>query len=140
MAPPTANAAGAQRPQPPGDEAGDEAGRAGGARSNPTDLAIVVVAGFPAGCLKELQSPEVALCTFCTYSAALLAEFLKMLGLRPRYYKDSVRFTKQRWGVRTGVSKAKQAIIFGQSGALTSGRVWINASTESAASRPPILR
>jgi hypothetical protein len=99
MAPPTANAAGAQRPQPPGDEAGDEAGRGGEAGSNPTDLAIVVVAGFPAGCLKAPQSPEAALCILCTYSAALLAEFLKMLGLRPRYYKDPLRFTKQRRGV-----------------------------------------
>jgi hypothetical protein len=39
----------------------------------------------------------------------------------------------------TGVSKAKQAIMFGQRGAWMSGRVWINSLIESAARKPPIL-
>jgi hypothetical protein len=49
-----------------------------------------------------------------------------------------------RWSPKkeahTGVSKAKHAMMFGQRGALMSGRVFMNASRESAASKPPMLR
>ena len=41
--------------------------------------------------------------------------------------------------LRTGVSYAKHATMFGQRGAFSSGRVWTNSTKASAASKPPIL-
>jgi hypothetical protein len=77
---------------------------------------------------------------------------LHILGCLIRRVLEDVRIKTQilqmlyqiRWAPEnealTGVSKAKQAIMFGQRGALMSGRVWMNSLTESAASKPPMLR
>jgi hypothetical protein len=77
---------------------------------------------------------------------------LHILGCLIRRVLENVRIEAQilqtlcqiRWAPKkeahTGVSKARQAIMFGQRGALMSGRVWMNALTESAASKPPMLR